>query len=375
MDLLNATGMQAGYTLGTEPSGREHLVVAVKGTFAFPEKGEAPHLAEEQVPLVEADTFTGEPGLSAPIYEADYAPRKPRCDVLLNGSAHAPGGKPATRVQVGLLVGTFNKSFDVVGDRVWQASALRADPGPPQPFVTMPITYDRAFGGCDNFHPDESKHSAFMANPVGRGYHKQLAAKLVDGTPVPNTEERGKPVRAPDKVYRPMSFGAVGRGWEPRYKLAGTYDEKWLKEVFPFLPADFDDAYFQSAPMDQQIATPRGGEQVALLNLTPEGRTAFRLPAVEVPVVFFRKRGDQEERQAVLDTIVIEPDQRRLMMTWRTSLPLKRNMFEIVQVLAGRMSRGWWWARELGKEYYPSLGAMVRARRAEREEAEEEEVA
>ncbi len=63
------------------------------------------------------------------------------------------------------------------------------------------------------------------------------------------------------------------------------------------------------------------------------------------------------------------------MMTWRTSLPLKRNMFEIVQVLAGRMSRGWWRARELGKAYFPSLGAMVRARRAEREEAEEEEMA
>lgn len=44
MDLLNATGMQAGYTLGVEPSGREHLVVAVKGTFAFPEVPEARRL-------------------------------------------------------------------------------------------------------------------------------------------------------------------------------------------------------------------------------------------------------------------------------------------------------------------------------------------
>ncbi|MCG8593616.1 MAG: hypothetical protein MI785_04490 [Kiloniellales bacterium] len=42
MDLLNATGMQAGYTLGVEPSGREHLVVAVKGTFAFPGRPRLP---------------------------------------------------------------------------------------------------------------------------------------------------------------------------------------------------------------------------------------------------------------------------------------------------------------------------------------------
>jgi hypothetical protein len=39
MELLNATRMQAAYTMGTEPSAREHLVVAVKGTFAIPDDG------------------------------------------------------------------------------------------------------------------------------------------------------------------------------------------------------------------------------------------------------------------------------------------------------------------------------------------------
>jgi hypothetical protein len=53
MELINATGMQAGYTLGMEPSGREHLVVVVKGTFTIPEDGGEPELAEEQVPSVQ----------------------------------------------------------------------------------------------------------------------------------------------------------------------------------------------------------------------------------------------------------------------------------------------------------------------------------
>ena len=35
MELLNATGMQAGYTMGMQPDGRELLVVAVKGTFTI----------------------------------------------------------------------------------------------------------------------------------------------------------------------------------------------------------------------------------------------------------------------------------------------------------------------------------------------------
>ena len=67
-------------------------MVAVKGTFAFPERdGEVCPLADEQVPLVMADEYWGEPGYSAPRYEVDFALRKPRCDVLLNATAYAPG--------------------------------------------------------------------------------------------------------------------------------------------------------------------------------------------------------------------------------------------------------------------------------------------
>ena len=111
MDLLNATNMQAGYTMGTQPDGRESLVVAVKGTFKIPENGGRPELADEQVALVEADEYTGEPGLSAPIYESDYARCKPKCDVILNGSAYAPGGVPAKKVRVTLSVGSMTKSY------------------------------------------------------------------------------------------------------------------------------------------------------------------------------------------------------------------------------------------------------------------------
>ena len=59
---------------------------------------------------------------------------------------------------------------------------------------------------------------------------------------------------------------------------------------------------------------------------------------------------------------------RRFMIVWRASLPLRKNMFEVAQVVAGRMPRGWYRARELGKTYYPSLKKFVDARRAERQE-------
>jgi hypothetical protein len=121
MELLNATKMVAGYTQGLRPDGRELLVVVVKGTFRLPGNGQTVELADEQLPLVAADLFTGEPGFSAPLYESDYAPEKPFCDVIVNGSAYAPGGKPAREVEVGVKVGRVAKAYRVVGDRTWQA--------------------------------------------------------------------------------------------------------------------------------------------------------------------------------------------------------------------------------------------------------------
>jgi len=367
MELLNATKMQAGYTLGMEPDGRELLVVAVKGTFQIPKNGEEPNLAVKQEPLVMADVFSGEPGLSAPVYECDFVPRKPKCDVLLNGSCYTPGGKPAARVTVSLQVGHLTKSFKVVGDRFWRKRLfffIRSTK--PAPFTVLPISYQRAFGGEDRTHKDQAKHKSFMANPVGVGFHQQLKATIINGKPLPNTEELTRLVKHPRKAYCPMAFGPIGRNWEPRPKYAGTYNDTWLENGFPFLPGDFKDEYYQAAPEDQQCQYLRGGEDVVLTNVTPEGRSTFRVPTIAMPVVFFPRDGEKKETEAVIDTLIIEPDRDRFMLVWRSSLPLKRNIFDVVQVVAGVMPKGWYRARELGKTYYRSLGELVAAKMRER---------
>lgn len=366
MDLLNSTQMQAAYTQGTDKDARDSLVVVVKGTFIIPLDGSEPKLANMQKPLIMADTFTGEPGFSAPIYEADFAPIKPRCDILLVGSAHAPNGRPVTKLPVGLKVGSMIKTFNVVGDREWDINALSASPGRPRPFVQMPITYDRAFGGLDDFHDDPDQHSAFMPNPVGRGYRRHLIE--IEGKPLPNTEETNQPITSPKGDYRPMSFGVIGRNWLPRYPFAGTYDQNWTDNIFPFLPPDFDNQYFQAAPPDQQMPYLQGGEEVALGNLAPQSTIRFKLPIVDMPIVFFYKKGGKHETSGVIDTLIIEPDAGVFTICWRASLPLKRNMFEIAQVLVGKMSPAWWRARELGKTFYPSLAHLVKANKLETEE-------
>ena len=346
MELLNATRMAAGYTMAKEPSGRALLVVVVKGTFRIPaESGARLALDAQQLPLVMSDEFHGEPGLSAPKYEVDYAPRKSRCDVLLNGTAYAPGGRPTDRMTVGLKIGAWSKSFSVVGDRVWFTSG-GVQSTAPAPFLSMPITYDRAFGGADLRHDSPAEHAAFMPNPSGRGFHKHLTSDWLEGSPLPNTEESGIAVTRPEGPYHPMSFGPIGRHWEPRYKYAGTYDQHWLDNVFPFLPADFDEQYYQAAPLDQQLPKSAGEQALTLIGLTPRGRTDCVLPAFEAPIHVFPKKGAREDYTAQADTILVEPDLDRVTMTWRIARPLRRDMFEIQQVLVGRKGPEWWQQRE-----------------------------
>lgn len=365
MEFINSTKMQAGYTMGVDVSARESIVVAVKGTFGFPKHpNDRPALLEQQAPLVMSDTFSGAPGFSAPIYEVDYSPIKPLCDVILIGSAYSPSDKVVTQIQVGMRVGKLIKTFMVVGNRHWEIGLSGTiSPYTPQPFQHLPISYDVAFGGVDNFHADKEKHTAYMLNPVGKGYHQELDNYLVAGTPLPNTEELNNPVRTPSANYLPMAFGVLGRSWQPRLPYAGTYDEAWLANEFPFLPKDFDTRYFQSAPPDQQIPYPKGGEEVVLVNLTPNGRIQFYLPQIDVPVTFFRRKGEPHQTQAVLDTIVIEPDEQTFSLTWRASLALRKNIFEIPEIVVGKITRACWRAHTLGKTWYPSLAHAAQAKR------------
>src|SRR5262249_14883496 len=258
--------------------------------------------------ITPAEIFAGEPGLSAPIYESDYCRLKPRCDVLLNGSAHAPRGQAAERVTVSLRIGSWRKSFEVVGRRVWRAGILGATAGAPERFTTQPISYGVALGGTDKTDADPARHRTYLLNHAGVGYHENSRAQAVVGQPMPNTEETGRAITDPKGSYKPMSFGVVGRAWQSRIKWAGTYDRHWPDHVCPLMPADFDDRYNQSAAEDQQIGYLRGGEEVELVNLTPAGRTVFRVPDTEMPIVFLPKDWSRHDYAAPCDTILIEPD-------------------------------------------------------------------
>ena len=181
-------------------------------------------------------------------------------------------------------------------------------------------------------------------NPVGKGFHRHLKPEWVDNQALPLTEEIGLSITDTTGDYAPMAFGPVGRGWDPRVRFGGTYDDEWLENRFPFLPTDFDDRYYQSAPADQQMPAGSfdGGVDVVLSNLTPEGRTGFVVPRLQAPVGIFPRNGARENYLATLDTLLIEPNERRFCLTWRLARPLRSSIFEIARVQVGKKGREFW---------------------------------
>ncbi|TIR99452.1 MAG: DUF2169 domain-containing protein, partial [Mesorhizobium sp.] len=125
----------------------------------------------------------------------------------------------------------------------------------------------------------------------------------------------------------------------------------WIDNVFPFLPQDFDERYFQMAPPDQQIDHPRGGEEVVLVNLTPEGRVSFRLPSTALPMTLFKGRQKAYEADVFPDTILLEPEKRRFSLVWRVSQRIQRTILDFSECWVGPPTESMLRARASGRAY------------------------
>lgn len=366
MQIWNQTGFPTEFTMGMDKEGREYIAIVVKGTFDFPEAPGAPvQKSSVQTPLVMADTYTGAPGFSATLWETDFAFRKPRCDVIANGCAYAPGGRPVDRVSVGIKVGNWSKVFDVLGHREWRARGPLFVATSAQSFLRQPFSYDTAWGGTDRLDPEDKLPASYPLNPVGRGWARPKNQHLVPGLPLPNTQAIGEEIRSPFGDYRPMSFGPYGRGWPGRIEFGGTYDQNWIDNIFPFLPPDFDERYFQMSPPDQQIEHPKGGEDVVLVNLTPAGRESFRLPATSLPITLFKGREKVFESALAPDTVLFDPENRRFSLVWRMSQRIHRTILDFSECWVGPPTQSMLRARATGRTYVRASSAPA----AQEEEA------
>ncbi|QDV25616.1 DUF2169 domain-containing protein [Aureliella helgolandensis] len=215
-------------------------------------------------------------------YSSDFVPYKPRFDLLLQATAYSPTGQPASGWQTRWQIGEWSKTLQVFGERRWISGPFSSKIGPPQPIVSLPLDYRLAFGGADA-----------DLNPLGQGYGWK--AELL-----PCIEDPTRLVKSPDDKLEPAGMGPISGDWPVRRAHVGTYDEQWQRTRWPWFPSDFDYAYFNAAPRDQQLETGLNGhEELTFENLHCEhAHYRTRLPQVRVRCFLSASTMDHAELSA-----------------------------------------------------------------------------
>lgn len=326
LQLKNSTPFSAKMALFPNQDGVETLYLIVKADFNI---GPRWTLVDEQQAPIEADVYWGEPDKSSLKYASDYHVGKPGTDIVMIGLACATGSKSVTEMDVSLSVGAVGKVVRVFGDRQWLDGRISS----PMPFQTMPMVYEKSFGGM---HLVDGKIDSVDArNPLGCGYAGSRKAGDMNGVPLPNLEDPTCLIRETSDTPVPAGFGFCSPAWQPRAGFAGTYDQAWRRERAPYLPRDFDNRFLNMAHPDLVCSHPlRGGESVSISGMHPDGDLNFDLPRIDMGSRV--KLGTQvDSADFQLETLLLEPNQYQLSMVWRAAYPCDKRAHKIDQVSVG----------------------------------------
>src|SRR5690348_16445946 len=134
---------------GQTPDGQHVLSIILKRTYIVSRSGRCVR-ADKEHKVLSADKHYDDPMNTSVECAADFIPFKIATDVVVNGAAYAPRGRPVQELVATVIVGEARKDVRVVGDRT---SVFRPGGTPeftdPVPFATMPLRYELAYGGVD----------------------------------------------------------------------------------------------------------------------------------------------------------------------------------------------------------------------------------
>jgi hypothetical protein len=323
LQLQNNTPFATSMALFPNEEAVDTLYLMVRATFTI---GEQWTLADVQLPPTEADVYWGEPGESSIQTPSDYHTGKLNTDIIMLGHASAPNDQTVNQLDVSLAVGPHKKTIRVFGDRQWQHGRITA----PQPFNTMAMVYERAYGGA---HRVDGEVAAIDArNPVGRGFAGSRNADEMNGVPLPNLEDPASLINSIYHQPAPACFAVSAPHWLPRSGFVGTYDEPWRAQRAPYLPTDFDKQFYNMAHPDLVCSGfLTGGEPVEITHMHPRGKLKFDVPHVMLSADV-TMAGDRLKPTFNLETLLIEPNQLQLSMLWRAAVPCDKKALTISDV-------------------------------------------
>ncbi len=310
---ITALGPAAVDTVLWQMQGRLHVTVVVKASFSFALDAAMDRIDPEEI--LRAEVHHNKNPMRSIRATGDLAPFQPLCDVVLTGHACAPSGTTVDALSVRLVVfrevPLVDKTLYVRGDTQGAETT---------PFDRIPLMYERAFGGI-----------GWEDNPLGVGAGAATSAKA------PNVID-------PEEPKRVAAFGPISRGWPLRKRLLGTADRKALDRPIAEVPAGFDWAYYQSAPIDQRTEYLHGNEWIILDGMNPaHGHIQSYLPGARA---FARVHGVADGGGGHLltlsaDTLRIDADALVCSVTWRASFPVQaEEALAAIRIVAGVESAG-----------------------------------
>jgi len=337
------------------------LVVA-KVTYEIGED-RIPRVAGEQEPILFAAALLegDDPALSPVKFEADTALKKPKTDFVVHGTAYAPGGDAAGFFDVEVVVGRHRRQLRVFGPRqaVYRKPSRQTKKhtvyttplvSDPTPVKRVPLDFTRAYGGVGRYKlpdSDDVMEIPCPTNPVGKGFCVQNSSEGLDGLELPQVEDPKRlltpdslvmEIGAPENVPVPAGFGVFGTSWYPRVAYAGVmpHEQEAVREqvrkqassldpdkdaeaiamLDGFSPPVMAPEFFQGASPGMAFDYLAGDESMTLKNLSPTGSLSFNLPGRR-PLVRFNRGNGLSNLEMVLDTVVLQVDEMRLVMVYR----------------------------------------------------------
>ena len=294
------------------------------------------------------------------LHDSDlFAFVKPFTDVVLHGAAHARRG-PVPVLDTGLRAGPVEKRVRVHGERRVVETANGLGVGDAEPFSRMALTYERAFGGdADSGRPsrtgalgtgrkDPNIVRTYPRNYAGVGFHVGTDWRAIIGSVVPGQEDPADPITIDRLLIDDMdswidapaaaSYGAIDWFTFPRAAFLLRPDHgppvRPIREVAAgaLCHEDLEDrdlASFARPRVYNCAATGLGNvrlegtERITLWNLHPQASLLeFDLPG-QRPRVLVEPPGCRiYELAPRLQTVLIEPDEDRLTLTWAASMPV-----------------------------------------------------
>jgi hypothetical protein len=352
MKLVNQTALPAVAMLSELPDVPVRIGLATaKATFGFDEAGRGRLEPEIPDPLHGEDVQTDE-GIVPP----DLVPRRTDAlEVFVVGKAHADGGRPTRGMNIGIELGAERREALVFGDRVWEGDGARARISEPLPFVEMPLTWDRAFGGNGHIFLDATNAVPVTDrwNPHGKGFDTAALLKSVGerfgaapGFPLlhphyrrslPNIEHPAQRIARWDDEPEPWCFSTVPM--TVPYRLKPLVD-RVLETSTPSryasdLPAEdlgallspeyaerWDQYFYRSHPA-MRFSAGTSPFEVGLRGVV-RGAPALRvkLPRIEV-LADYSMAGHTGTLRLAPQSLVILPEQRRITVTFRKTFSAK----------------------------------------------------